>query len=117
MNANQLIENLYKSVDAKDLNYLQNILAEDVRFRIGSHDAIQGIDAALAANRGFFAGIESMQHSIDQVWSQQDNVICHGQVNYIRLDGSEYSAPFATILKMQGDKIQDYLVYADISAL
>ncbi len=45
MNANQLIENLYKSVDAKDLNYLQNILAEDVRFRIGSNDAIQGIDA------------------------------------------------------------------------
>jgi len=117
MNANQLIENLYKSVDAKDLNYLQNILAADVRFRIGSHDAIQGIDAALAANRGFFSGIESMQHSIDQVWSQQDNVICHGQVNYIRLDGSKYSAPFATILTMQGEKIQDYLVYADVSAL
>jgi len=117
MNANQLIENLYKRVDAKDLNYLQNILAEDVRFRIGSNDVIQGIDAALAANRGFFASIESMQHSIDRVWSQQDNVICHGQVNYVRLDGSKYSAPFATILKMQGEKIQDYLVYADISAL
>ncbi len=117
MNANQLIENLYKSVDVKDLNYLQNTLAADVRFRIGSHDAIQGIDAALAANHGFFASIESMQHSIDRVWSQQDNVICHGQVNYVRLDGSKYSAPFATILTMQGDKIQDYLVYADISAL
>jgi len=117
MNANQLIENLYKRVDAKDLDYLQNTLTQDVRFRIGSNDAIQGIEEALAANRGFFASIKSMQHSIAQVWSQQDNVICHGQVNYVRLDGSEYSAPFATILKMQGEKIKDYLVYADVSAL
>lgn len=117
MNANQLIENLYKSVDAKDLGYLQMILAEDVRFRIGNNDAIQGLEDALAANRGFFASIHSMTHRIDQVWSQQDDVICHGQVNYVRLDGSEYSAPFATILKMQGEKIKDYLVYADVSAL
>jgi len=117
MNAKQLIEKLYQSIDAKDLDYLHNILADNVRFRIGRNDAIQGIEAALAANRGFFASIDTMQHRIDQVWSQQGNVICHGQVNYVRLDGSEYSAPFATILKMQGEKIKDYLVYADVSAL
>ena len=28
-----------------------------------------------------------------------------------------FSAPFATVLKLQADKIADYLVYADISQL
>jgi len=58
-----------------------------------------------------------MAHHIDTVWEHDNDVICNGSVDYIRLDGSAFSASFATILKLQSDKIVNYLVYADISQL
>ena len=106
-----------KSVDAKDLNYLDEVLADDVRFRIGNNDVVAGKQAVLDANRGFFASIESMSHKIDNAWTVNEDVICNGRVDYVRLDGSTFTAPFATVLKLQKNKIIDYLVYADVSAL
>ncbi len=117
MSANKLVKDLYKSVDAKNINYLDDVLAEHVRFRIGSNDVITGKQAVLEANRGFFASIEAMSHSIDNVWTVKGDVICNGRVDYVRLNGSNFSAPFATVLKLQENKVIDYLVYADISGL
>ena len=117
MNAIKLIEELYKNVDRKNINYLEDILADDVEFRIGNNEIILGRQAALEANRGFFGSIAAMSHKIDDIWSEQDDIICKGQANYTRLDGSKFSVPFATFLKVHGDKITNYLVYADVSEL
>jgi len=112
------ITDLYaNAVDAKDLEHLSTLLADNVRFRVANHDSVIGKNAVLEANRAFFAGITSMTHHIDNIWSQGDDVICNGSVDYIRLDGSAFSAVFATILKLENDLISDYLVYADVSQL
>ncbi len=117
MTANTLIKDLYESVDAKSINYLEQILAEQVRFRIGNYDIVSGKQAVLEANIGFFASIKAMSHKIDNIWMVKDDIICNGQVSYVRLDGSEFSVPFATILKLKENKIIDYLVYADLTEL
>ena len=117
MNEKVLIEKLYKSVDNRSVEDLSVFLAEDVRFRIANHDPVVGKKAVLEANQAFFTSIASMSHRIDNVWSQGEDVICNGRVDYIRLDGSEFSAPFATVLKLQDSNIVDYQVYADISEL
>ena len=117
MNKTTFIENLYKAVDNKNVDDLSVFLSDKVRFCIANHEPINGKEAALKANQAFFSNITSMTHHIDNIWEQDDDVICNGSVDYIRLDGSAFSAPFATILKLQTDKIVDYLVYADISQL
>jgi ketosteroid isomerase-like protein len=117
MNKTTFIKNLYKAVDDKNLEDLSELLSDNVRFCIANHDPINGKETALKANQAFFSSITSMKHHIDTVWEQDSDVICNGSVDYIRLDGSEFSAPFATVLKLQADKIADYLVYADISQL
>ena len=88
-----------------------------MRFRIANNDPVVGKKALLEANQAFFTSITRMSHRIDNVWSQDEYVICNGQVDYIRLDGSEFSVPFATVLKLKDSKIVDYLVYVDISEL
>lgn len=112
-----LVEELYKSIDERSVERLSEFLADNVRFRIANNNPVVGKKSVLEANQAFFTSISSMSHRIDNVWSQGESVICNGQVDYIRLDGSEFFAPFATVLKLQDRNIVDYLVYVDISEL
>ena len=112
-----LVNNLYQCVDAKDVTALAAFLSDDVRFRIGNFDMLQGKADVLAANAEFFSSITSMTHQIDSIWVQEKDVICHGQVNYVRLDQTTHAVPFATILQLQQGKISNYLVFVDLSQL
>jgi len=117
MNAHNLVENLYQAVDARSTERLAEFLHPELSFRFGNADPITGKSDVLAANEGFFGSIKKMTHQIDKIWSVGDQVICHGKVNYIRLDSSHYSAVFATVLTLEEALITDYLIYADVSGL
>ncbi|WP_338517966.1 nuclear transport factor 2 family protein [Alteromonas gracilis] len=118
MSKHELIIDLYKNaVDKKDANYLATLLTENVRFRIGNHDEIVGLDSVIDANKSFFTTIDTMSHTIEKIMVEGDYSVCHGHVDYKRLDGSHTSSMFATVVKYKGDKISDYLVFADLSAL
>mgnify|MGYP000132639287 FL=1 len=117
MNNTTLIKTLYQAVDDKNLTALADFLADNVRFQIGNYDAITGKNAALEANHSFFSSITSMAHQITNVWDNSDHLLCNGHVDYIRLDGSGLSIPFATVLKIDADKIVDYQVYVGVSPL
>lgn len=117
MDGRKLMRELYHNVDQKNLDYLNDAMSEDVKFQLGNNPATVGKEIVLSANRFFFESIESMRHTIDDIWQDQDDLICKGCVEYERLDGSAFSASFATFLKMSNGKIKDYLVYADVSGL
>ncbi len=61
--------------------------------------------------------IASISHEIRDTWNVPDGVICHGQVSYVRKDGSVLSVPFANVLKMGSQHIDKYLIFADTSML
>ncbi len=115
--AENLITALYKAVDGKSISELGDFLANDLRFQLGNFDEVKGKDAVLEANENFFQIIDSMTHRIDGIWAQDEDIICKGEVHYKRLDQSELSLPFATILKMKAGLIQDYQVYVDVTPL
>lgn len=117
MNATQFVKSLYTSVDRKDLKGLASKLDDNVCFKFSNHDAVNGIEDVLQANESFFSSISSMRHTLNGIWQQDDTLICNGQVHYVRLDGTEHSAEFATVLTMRNEKIVNYLIYADVSEL
>jgi len=111
------VSDLYAAVDHKDVVALGGFLADDVAFKLGNLDAIYGKQAVLGANSSFFKSIAEMAHSIDGVWAMGNEIICAGYVQYKRLDKSELSIPFSTILKLRDRRISEYQVYVDISPL
>ncbi|MEH6631760.1 MAG: nuclear transport factor 2 family protein [Halopseudomonas aestusnigri] len=113
----KLVTELYQAVDNKSVDQLEKFLDEDLRFQLGNFGAIHGKAAVLDANAAFFASIKSMAHSFDGLWESGNNIICTGQVHYIRLDDSELTIPFATVLQIENDLIKDYQVYVDVSPL
>ena len=110
-------EQLYQAVDNKDLDYLDAVLAESVRFQLGSFPVLESKAEVLEANRDFFVSISSMQHTLERVWLQGHEIICTGKVDYVRLDQTEIQVGFATILGYQDDLIVDYQVFVDVSEL
>ena len=121
----QLVTDLYKAVDAKNVDYLDEKLAQETRFRIGNYPAETNKASILNANRDFFNSIKSMRHTIEDMVSQAGTkkgepvtkITCFGRVDYVRLDGTDHSAVFSTYLEVKNDLITNYLVFADISGL
>lgn len=117
MQATNYVKNLYQAVDDRSIERLSDFLADDVIFKLGNFPSTEGKNAVLAANENFFASIHNMQHHLDNIWQIDNTLICHGRVDYIRLDKTETSAVFSSILTLKDDQITDYLVYADLSEL
>jgi len=116
-NAENFIRQLYYQVDAKNIDFLAESLSSKVNFRIADNPMLTDKESVLSANENFFASIFSMKHQLESIWVDGNKVGCHGQVDYVRLDGSEHSAKFSTALTIENNKIKEYLVFADLSQL
>ncbi|MGZ5130697.1 MAG: nuclear transport factor 2 family protein [Caldimonas sp.] len=108
---------LFASIDAKDSARFVSFLTEDAQFRFGNAPAAVGRDAIFAAVEGFFASIAACRHNVPNVWAVPGHVICQGEVTYTRHDGSVLTVPFVNVFTMAGERIRDYLIYIDASAL
>ncbi|ASP34993.1 nuclear transport factor 2 family protein [Labrenzia sp. VG12] len=112
-----LIAGLYTAVDDLDAEGVGSLVTDDVRFRLGNFETLQGRQAVIDANAAFFGTISAMQHTISGIWSDGNTVICSGEVHYTRQDTSSLSVPFATVLALTGSRIADYRVFVDVSPL
>lgn len=117
MNRSQWVRDLLDCVDTKDSDRWLDFLTSDARFRFGNAAVIKGRSEIRPAITAFFASISGLRHDLAETWSHPDTVICRGEVTYTRLDDSALTIPFVNVLKMEGDLIRDYLIYADTSEL
>lgn len=112
-----MIVELFSAIDQKDADKFAASLHRNCVFRFGNMPEVVGRDEVHKFVADFFDSIASISHEIKDTWSVPDGVICHGQVNYVRKDGSVLSVPFANVLKMESKLITDYLIFADTSKL
>lgn len=111
------IRRLFQTIDVKDTGSFLTFLHDDVRFRFGNAAPIAGKAAVGEAVDAFFDSIRALTHEIETIWSAGDAVICHGRVTYTRHDGRCLTVPFANIFRLSGERIGEYLIFADNSDL
>ena len=56
---------------------------------------------------------KGLAHTLEGTWTQPDVVFVQGLVHYTREDDSTITVPFCNCLKMDGNKIREYLIYID----
>ena len=117
MNHEQLVDNVLRAVDARDVTAFAGHLAPDVVFRFGNAAPVQGVEAVHAAVEQFLAGLQAIAHEVAGAWQSGDVIAAHGRVTYTRLDGSALSVPFALVWHLADGRIREYLIFADLSAL
>lgn len=108
---------LFQSIDDRDADAFLSFLGDDVEFRFGNAAPVCGKAAVGEAVSEFFSSIKEVHHDLEQSWYERDVVICHGTVSYIRHDSTTLSVPFANILMVEGNLINQYLIFVDVSEL
>ena len=111
------MESLFNTIDNKDANGFTEFLTESCNFTFGNMPTVNGREVVHDMVSGFFDSIAGISHTIEQSWTSNDAVICHGVVTYTRHDESELQVPFANIFRMDGSLIRDYRIYVDTSQL
>ncbi len=115
MNPPEWVTDLFRAVDSMDADTFVEFMAEDVSFRNGSAEALQGRAAVHDDIGALFSSIKGINHVLSDTWVLGDTIVVHGTVTYTRLDETALTVPFADIWKMDQDLdlIQEYLIFVD----
>ncbi|HSG82472.1 MAG TPA: nuclear transport factor 2 family protein [Gemmatimonadota bacterium] len=111
------LEQLFAAIDSKDPDRFVSFLTDDAVFRYGSQPAVQGRQAVREYVAGFFGTLTGLSHAVHDTWERNDALVMRGDVTYTKHDGGVITVPFTNIFYLQGDRVQQYLVYADPSPL
>lgn len=115
--ATQWTHDLFRAIDRMDSPAFAGFLAEDAVFRFGNMPEVKGRGAITTAVEQFFSSIRGLRHRILHAWEQGSHVIVQGEVTYTRKDGKIVTVPFANIFWTVDGKVQEYLIYVDVSPL
>jgi hypothetical protein len=108
---------LFAAIDAKDTGAFVRFLADDGRFAFANFPPAIGIDAIRHAVDAFFGSVAQLRHDVANAWSVPGHVVCTGHVTYVRRDGTAVTLPFCNVLRLAGDRVDDYRIYIDPSPL
>jgi ketosteroid isomerase-like protein len=108
---------MYKAIDAKDPIGMCNFLTEDSSFTFANMPAVVGKSNIINFLDGFFQSIKGLRHTNIEYRNYGDEWFANGTVTYTRLNESTLQVPFAVLLKMHSNLIQDYRIYVDASEL
>jgi hypothetical protein len=111
------IAGLFEAIDAMDIERFSSYLDEDCTFRFGNLPPVAGEAAVRGFVGGFFDSIAAVAHQVSESWAVPGGLVCHGTVSYTRHDETVLTVPFANVLKTRNDRIQDYMIFADVSGL
>lgn len=117
MNTEAFLEQIGKTIDAKDAVGFADFITADGQFRFANYPAAQGRENIIKAVDDFFKTIKSSKHSIIKYWQDDNSIVWQGEVLYTRLDGKQLTINFVNVFNMSGDKIKDYFIYIDNAPL
>jgi hypothetical protein len=111
---------LFSAVDALDAAAFAERFTDDGAFRFGSAPAVVGRKQIEESVAGFFSTISGLKHQIVGVWSGawEGGAVTSVEttVTYRRKDATVTDAiPVTSTLRMRGDLIADFRVFADVS--
>ena len=112
------VRGVFIAIDAGDPHSLLGLLADDVHFRFGNAEPIEGKAAFSQFCAGFFASIAGIRHTIHDLWQiGDDTVVSVMDVWYRRLDGQELTLPCCNVFRLTDGQVRDYRIFMDISPL
>lgn len=110
-----LAQRYFASVDGRDADALAAFFTPDARFRYGNGDVERGPDAIRSAVEAFWAAVPAVSHRFVAEWEVDGATIAELEVTYERQDGQTLTLPSTTIMRHDGEHIDDLRVYMDVA--
>lgn len=112
-----LLDELFTTIDSMDTSGFVARLTPGAEFRFGNAPAVNGSAPIGEAVGAFFATIAGLRHEVSRIIADGASVACEGNVTYTRHDGTQVTLPFADTFVFDGDLIDSYRIFIDISPL
>lgn len=113
----RLLDDLFSSIDEKNVERFLRFLTDDAIFRFGSAAPVEGQEEIREAIVDFFGTIAGSKHVLGKMLADNGTLVCEGEVTYTRHDDSEITLPFANVFEFEGELISHYKIYADAGPL
>jgi ketosteroid isomerase-like protein len=111
------VRDYYATVDSMNMERYLAYHTDDVRFRFGSTPTTTGKAPVKEGLDHLWAGLEGMRHQMTGVWIVDNVAIVEADITYTRKDGKSVVLPAVTVLRTEGDLINDVRVNMDINPL
>jgi len=114
------VTRVFETIDEMKADEYASYFAEDASFRFGNAEPIIGRQTIRDAMVIFFSTIKGLRHEVVGIWKGEwergDVYSVETEVTYTRKDDAVVSnLPATSTMKMEGDRIQDWRIFADIS--
>jgi hypothetical protein len=115
-----IVTRVFETIDEMKADEYASYFAEDASFRFGNAEPIVGRQTIRDAMVVFFSTIKGLRHEVVGVWEGEwergDVYSVETEVTYTRKDDAVVSnLPATSTMRMYGDRIQDWRIFADIS--
>ena len=117
MNTIDWLKKIVSAIDAKDSDNFVSYFTENGIFRFGNSEPVHGKQSIRNYVAEFFKMINKSEHKVINFWEKDGSVVWQGEVIYTRLDEKKVKINFTNILYMNGDFINEYLIYIDNTPL
>lgn len=113
----KIVENTFAADQALDAERFVNGLTADGSFRLGGLAPVVGRDAVRVMVAETFTAFTSVVHTLLSVVEGADILAYEAIVNYHFKDGRTAELPYCNVLHFQGDLVQDYRIYLDLTVM
>jgi ketosteroid isomerase-like protein len=105
-------------MEAKDYERLGDYYADDIRLTFANAPTVTGRDVGLARMTAIGDKVESLAHSLINVWQEEDGVVVFEVTSVWRfLDGVESTINACSIFVIAEGKFTDQRIYVDNSPI
>jgi ketosteroid isomerase-like protein len=106
---------LIADIDSMDAQAFASNLSENCVLRYANNEEVTGRDAIEAAIAGFYGTIKGLRHEPRNEWTVGDTTILQFDVTYTRHDGGQVTVPAVSIVRTDGELVDDYRIYVDLT--
>jgi ketosteroid isomerase-like protein len=112
----EILKRLFVAGESMNLDNFVEFFTDDAVYQFSNFPVVYGPQGIRAASLAFLQKVEGLHHHIENVWEMEDgSAVCELQTTYVRHDGAVFTLPCSDIIRFKDDKIQELLIYMDIS--
>ena len=117
MELKAFVSDVYNSIDSANATKFASFISQNGIFRFANMPAVKGNKAIEEFVDGFFKSLKGISHSSLASWSVGNMIFVNGVVKYLRHSDTSLEVPFSCTWKMNGNLIDEYLIFIDNSEL
>lgn len=111
------LRQLFAAIDSQNAAAFAEYFTDEGRFVYANSPPVVGRAAIRDYVAGFFRMLASIRHGLLGAWAVPGHVFVELTVTYVLKDGQTFTFPAFDLLKLEGGRIRDYLIYVDASPM